>query len=334
MKKSVAIYLSFVVAERARIEHPNLLDHKDQDPLNNQRTNLRAATKSQNMMNRGLQANTDGVPELNVMAVSSGKVTLILPKKQERKWLRNESNSSESLQMNKRVLIHGDCASWDTKCDCIFMDPPDSIGLKYDDFVDHIPNYIPWLAGLISKAVALAPMVWVSYNAIHDLKLKAWAAQSPALWMKEVRTIIWYYTFCQYNDKDLSHGYRPILLIKSSGAGYPNRIREESERMRLGDSRAAGPKVPSDVWDFPRVVGNSPERKSWHPTQHPVVLYDRVMKYSVSLGGHFVDYFTGTGTCFRAGLLNPTLRVTGIEQSEKYCDSILKEHPGVMGHGE
>src|SRR4051812_14543424 len=123
--------------------------------------------------------------------------------------------------MNKRVLIRGSCEEWNTPCDCIFMDPPDGIGLKYADFNDHIPNYIPWLAGLISKAVSLAPMVWVSYNAIHDLKLKAWAAQSPALWMKEVRTIIWFYTFCQYNDKELSHGYRPILLIKSPGAGYP-----------------------------------------------------------------------------------------------------------------
>jgi len=206
------------------------------------------------------------------------------------------------------------------------MDPPDNIGLGYHDYKDIRTDYFPWLAKLISKAINLAPIVWVSYNAIHDINLKKWLGQSPALWGKEVRTIIWFYTFCQYNDKDLSHGYRPILLIKTPWTGYPGRIREESERMRLGDARAAGPKIPSDVWDFPRVVGNSPERKSWHPTQHPVVLYDRIMKYSCAEGGHFVDYFGGTGTAFRAQLLNPTLRVTVIEQSKLYCDHIRKEN--------
>ena len=96
--------------------------------------------------------------------------------------------------------------------------------------------------------------------------------------------------------------------------------------MRIGDSRAAGPKVPSDVWNFPRVAGTHAERKAWHPTQHPVVIYDRIMKYSCKPGDLFVDYFAGTGTAFRAGLLNPTLRVTGIEQSEFYCDQLRKEN--------
>ncbi len=224
--------------------------------------------------------------------------------------------------MNK--LIQGNCEDWNEKCDCIFMDPPDNIGLSYNGFIDKRNDYIPWLAKLISKAISLSPIVWVSYNAIHDIPLKGWIAQAPSLLGKEVRTIIWYYTFCQYNDKDLSHGYRPILLIKDKEAGCPDNIREESERQRLGDKRAAGSKVPSDVWDFPRVTGNSSERKAWHPTQHPVVLYDRIIKYSCK--DSFVDYFAGTGTCFRAGLLNPGINITGIEQSKFYCEQIRKEH--------
>ncbi len=229
-----------------------------------------------------------------------------------------------------RTLVHGSCDDWNQPCDAIFMDPPDNIGLGYKDFGDKNPNYIPWLCKLITKAGDLAPIVWVSYNAIHDLPLKAWA-NDYARWHsgKEVRTIIWFYTFCQYNDKDMSNGYRPILLIKEKKAGYPDHIREESERMRLGDVRASGPKVPSDVWNFPRVAGSHSERRPWHPTQHPVVLYDRVIKYSCKEGGHFVDYFGGTGTAFRAQLLNPMVKVTAIEQSPFYCEQILKENQNV-----
>lgn len=226
-----------------------------------------------------------------------------------------------------RTLIHGDCINWNAKVDCIFMDPPDGINLKYDNFIDKRDDYIPWLAKLISNAMKLAPIVWVSYNAIHDLPLKGWLSEANEWLKKDVRTIIWYYTFCQYNDKDLSHGYRPILLITDKNAKlYPDAIREESERMRLGDKRASGPKVPSDVWDFPRVVGNSIERRSWHPTQHPVALYDRIMKYSCHPFGMFVDYFGGTGTAFRAGLLNPGINVTVIEQSKEYCSKMSQEN--------
>ena len=62
-EKGVTIYLAFIVAERAGIQHPNLLDHKNQNPLDNRRENLRPATKSHNMMNRGAAiSNTSGYP--------------------------------------------------------------------------------------------------------------------------------------------------------------------------------------------------------------------------------------------------------------------------------
>ncbi len=63
LKRSPTISMADVVAERAGIFHPDQLDHKNQNGLDNQRHNLRAATKSQNMMNRGLQSNnTSGYP--------------------------------------------------------------------------------------------------------------------------------------------------------------------------------------------------------------------------------------------------------------------------------
>lgn len=50
-------YLHRIIAERMGIDFTNQIDHRDRNPLNNQRSNLRPATHSQNAMNRKMQAN-------------------------------------------------------------------------------------------------------------------------------------------------------------------------------------------------------------------------------------------------------------------------------------
>ncbi len=59
--KQKSILMHRVIAERMGIDIAQI-DHKDQNPLNNQRPNLRSATVSQNLHNRGAQKNsTTGV---------------------------------------------------------------------------------------------------------------------------------------------------------------------------------------------------------------------------------------------------------------------------------
>ena len=178
--------------------------------------------------------------------------------------------------------------------DGIFLDPVDNLKLKYDGFVDYRDDYINWLSSLILKSMKHAPVVWVSYYHKYTMPLMAalnfWLSKSA--W--ENHTFVWFYTFGQYRDTDCGNCYRPILRLSRPNVVWNvDPIRVESERMRLGDKRASGPKVPGDVWSFPRITCGS-ERRSWHPTQHPEALMERI--YKMSPGRRFLDLFAGTGT--------------------------------------
>jgi DNA modification methylase len=107
---------------------------------------------------------------------------------------------------------------------------------------------------------------------------------------------------------------------------YPDAIRVPSWRQLHGDKRA-NPKgrVPGDVFNFPRVVGNSKQRRRWHPTQLHEGLYERCIKLSCLPEDSVCDLFAGTGTLARVckATGNPC---TLIEMDPDYCRKIALEH--------
>jgi len=107
---------------------------------------------------------------------------------------------------------------------------------------------------------------------------------------------------------------------------YPDAIRVPSWRQLNGDRRAdPRGRVPGDVFDFPRVTGNSRQRRRWHPTQLHEELVERCVKLSTLEGERVIDPFAGTGTtlrvCDRIG--RPC---TLIEYDHTYCDRIATEY--------
>jgi site-specific DNA-methyltransferase (adenine-specific) len=168
----------------------------------------------------------------------------------------------------------------------------------------------------------------LSYYWKHDVAIKhiIYNLQQQALPTLKVKTFIWRFTFGQHNKNDCGSGFRFLVrMTRTSAKIRPDNIREMSERQRIGDKRASDAgRVPDDVWEFPRVVGNAYERKSWHPTQHPEALMQRIICFSTDPGDKVLDLYSGTGTtlrvCKRIGR-----DCTGIEIDPLYCKNIERE---------
>lgn len=211
----------------------------------------------------------------------------------------------------------------------IFVDPPDNLGLPYGQYKDSCPldKYYAWLRVIILESLPKCETFWMSYYWRHDLELKHTIRdiikyRHPLFTAK---TFIWRYTFGQHTDTDCGSGFRYLVRLTRSLPNTDN-IREQSERQRMGDPRASSRgRVPDDVWafdfdngndlfDIPRVVGNAAERQSWHPTQHPIALMERIVKMS---GGPVVDLCCGTGSTLRA-LRNCQMGGLGVELDAGY----------------
>jgi DNA modification methylase len=208
----------------------------------------------------------------------------------------------------------------------IFADPPDNLGLKYENYQDSLraSEYESWLRRLVHLLRAADPdIVWLSHYYQYLPTLLPEAFDLPPY---VARLILWRFTFGQHQQKDCGNGYRPLLRLAQPQVQWnTDAIRVPSARMKNGDKRAdARGRVPDDVWEFPRVCGNYRERRPWALTQHPEALVERMVKMSCRPGDLVIDLFAHSGTvnrvCRRLGL--PCI---GIDLSPVYCQKIAEE---------
>jgi len=213
---------------------------------------------------------------------------------------------------------------------CIFADPPDNIGTKYADHADKMcdSGYIYWLDECLDTFISLADIVWLSYNAKWCFEVGHVVRSILNYWkFVQARQCIQTFTFGQHRQTDFANCYRPLLLLKKKSAiVYPDQIRIPSWRQLNGDKRAdPRGRVPGDVFDFPRVTGNSKQRRPWCPTQLHEGLVERCIKYSTKEGDIVLDPFAGTGTTLRV-CEKTNRKCILIEKSPTYCLEIAKEH--------
>lgn len=238
------------------------------------------------------------------------------------------------MTMNHK-LIHGDClevlAKSTVSATCIFADPPDNIGANYGTFNDkrEKDEYLHWLRRCLEMFILKAGIAWVSYNARWSFAMGVIVSDllDKHKWL-EAKLCVQTFTFGQHNHNDLGNNHRPLLRLRRDDAPlYPDAIRVPSWR-QLNDDKRADPRgrVPGDVFDFPRVTGNSKQRRSWIPTQLHEGLVERCIKLTTLPGQQVLDPFAGSGTTLRVGL-RIDRPVTLIEYSLPYCKEIAKEHP-------
>jgi hypothetical protein len=220
----------------------------------------------------------------------------------------------------------------DERISCIFSDQPDNLGLDYGDGGkgDRLSTeeYTAKLWTWVSLFINHADTTWLSFNAKWTLEMarvvRTAMEANPDLKFKPcVQT----FTFGQNCKTDLGNGHRPLWRLRWKHAKlYPDQVKVPSWRQLNGDKRAApGGRVPLDVFDFPRVTGNSKQRRSYHPTQLHEDLVERAIKLVTKPGDLVCDPFLGTGTtlrvCRRIGR-----QCIGIEKSPVYCQHIADEH--------
>lgn len=213
---------------------------------------------------------------------------------------------------------------------CVFADPFDNIGLDYDDFNDQMSHedYAKFLSKCVTEFTKYAPIVWLSFNAKHTFEMgaifKSFLQNNPD-W--KARAGVQTFTFGQDNKNEMSNCHRPLWrLFHKEARFYPEQIKIKSWRLEHGDPRAdPGGKVPGDVFDFPRVTGNSRQRRPYHKTQLNEGLVARCIKFSTQVGERVIDPFAGTATVLRVCKAYERLS-TSVEVSTTYCKQIVAEH--------
>jgi site-specific DNA-methyltransferase (adenine-specific) len=234
---------------------------------------------------------------------------------------------------NNYRIYHGDGLSLLAKgvltTACIFADPPDNIGLNYNGFSDRVDKsrYDGFLQYLLRLCLDSSPTTWISYNPKWTFNI-GWIVSEMKLHRAfDARSLVQTFTFGQYNDSDFATNHRPLLRIRWPGIETnTDEIRVPSWRQLNGDKRAAQrERVPGDNFDFPRVTGNSKQRRKWCPTQLHEGLVERCILSSTKRGDCVFDPFAGTGTTLRVCKKHGRRCITADVDRES-CERIAEEH--------
>ena len=208
----------------------------------------------------------------------------------------------------------------------IFIDPPYNQGVDYGrgrkgdlQEVDQYLKGLTWLVELCLPKLTHDGSLWFLIGEKHADQIGIILSHH----LPRRSRIIWHETFGQYHEHAFPSNHRHLfwhVVDRKKSPFYKDDIRVPSKRMQMGDKRAAGPRIPGDVWTIPRLCGNAKERIAGHPCQLPMALVERAMLSCTQPGDFVLDPMAGTGTTLHVAKYHRR-RYFGIERNEAYVDS-------------
>lgn len=274
--------------------------------------------------------------------IQNGETTLAKAKRslcRQEKTRRIEAVNLPAPDPKNCQIIKGDCVGqleslpWNS-VRLIFADSPYNIGIDYagkgpkadlKPDADFLGKAKQWI-GECARVLTPDGSMFVMMNSKYTDRIGVILADAG---LHRRNIIIWHEEFgthasdnfapcarfIHYYTKDAKSFVFNSDAARSNGAS----LRVKSRRQTVyKDKRAdASGKVPSNVWDIPRLVDNAAERMPGFPTQIPLELVERIILFCSEPGDLVIDPFTGSGTTAVAAVTNGR-RFVGFDLEEKY----------------
>ena len=181
----------------------------------------------------------------------------------------------------------------------------------------HPQGSLCWQVGNYVQNSEIVPLDTILYPAFkeHGLQLR--------------NRIIWHFGHGLHCRKRLSGRYETINWWTSSNdytwnldpirvpAKYPDKRYFKGPNLGQISGNPKG-KNPSDVWEFPNVKSNHPE-KTTHPCQFPVELVERLVLSMTNEGDNVFDPYMGVGSSIIAALMHGRFAY-GCDIVQQYVD--------------
>lgn len=201
----------------------------------------------------------------------------------------------------------------------IVTSPPYNLGKEYET-KSSLDDYLATQSAVIKQCVRLlhpqGSLCWQVGNYVDDGEIVPLdAVLYPILreqGLKLRNRIVWHFGHGLHANKRLSGRYETINWWTKSDdytwdldpirvpAKYPGKRHFKGPNAGKISGNPKG-KNPSDVWEFPNVKSNHPE-KTIHPCQFPVELVERLVLSMTNEGDAVFDPYMGVGSSIIAAL--------------------------------
>jgi len=193
----------------------------------------------------------------------------------------------------------------------------------------HPKGSICWQVGNYVKDGEIVPLDTALYSLFRDQGLKL------------RNRIVWHFGHGLHCTKRLSGRYETINWWTKSDdytwnldliripSKYPGKRHFKGPNIGKLSGNPQG-KNPSDVWIFPNVKNNHPE-KTVHPCQFPVELVERLVLSMTNKGDSVFDPYVGVGSSMIAALMHGRIAY-GCDITQEYVD-IARQRVGKLREG-